>query len=108
MRTNLRALLAEGINPLNFFDRDYKKVWGAMVYNYYIYCCVSRPYAAAVTAADISTHQHTSSHSLVWVRQWFMLQQGSRPCHNLHLWTVARFQGPMLREWTLCSSSSSS
>jgi hypothetical protein len=26
VRTNLRALLAEGINPLNFFDRDYKKV----------------------------------------------------------------------------------
>jgi hypothetical protein len=26
VRTNLRALLQEGINPLSFFDRDYKKV----------------------------------------------------------------------------------
>ena len=26
VRTNLRALLNEGINPLSFFDRDYKKV----------------------------------------------------------------------------------
>lgn len=26
MRTNLRALLEQGINPLSFFDRDYKKV----------------------------------------------------------------------------------
>jgi hypothetical protein len=26
VRTNLRALLEEGINPLSFFDRDYKKV----------------------------------------------------------------------------------
>ena len=26
VRTNLRALLDQGINPLSFFDRDYKKV----------------------------------------------------------------------------------
>lgn len=26
MRTNLRELLKQGINPLAFFDRDYKKV----------------------------------------------------------------------------------
>lgn len=26
VRTNLRALLEQGINPLSFFDRDYKKV----------------------------------------------------------------------------------
>jgi hypothetical protein len=25
VRTQLRALLKEGINPLSFFDRDYKK-----------------------------------------------------------------------------------
>lgn len=41
VRTNLRALLKEGINPLSFFDRDYKKVCACLMCVCVFGVCVS-------------------------------------------------------------------